>query len=70
MIRDYPKEIHTDNVKEFVNKFLEKFLKSIEVEHILRSLYYPQSQSTVEAFNKNVKRKQSRVFANSQKSNE
>lgn len=51
-----PETIQTDNGNEFSAEF-EKVLKSYNIKHTRGYAYAPQSQGTVESFNKTLKRK-------------
>ncbi len=49
-------QIHTDGVKEFVNKLLAEISKLLNVQHSKTTPYHPQCNSQVEVFNKTVKK--------------
>ena len=49
-----PESFHTDNGSEFVNETLKAYLEKLRIHHIRGSLYHPQSQGIVEAFNRTV----------------
>ena len=51
-----PQKIHTDNGKEFCNRLLEDFCKDNDIGLIHGRPYHPQSQGTVESYNKEIKR--------------
>lgn len=51
-----PETIQTDNGLEFDGEF-DKLLKELKIKHTRGYAYAPQSQGTVESFNKTIKRK-------------
>ena len=51
-----PKSIQTDNGKEFTNALLNKYCDELEIKLFHGRPYHPQSQGTVESFNKEIKR--------------
>ena len=55
-INRYPKYFQSDYWKEFVSQTLEIYLENIEIEHIIGSPNYPQSQGVIKEFNKIIQR--------------
>jgi len=51
-----PKEIFTDQGREFVNKILEEVNRTLEIRHGTTSGYHPQSNSTAEVCNKTIQK--------------
>ena len=54
-IRGYPELTKSDNGKEFTNNIFNAYLAEIEVKHLYRSPYNPQSQGAIETFIKQYK---------------
>ena len=52
----YPELIESDNGKEFTNKTINAYLEGIDAKLLYISLYHPQSQGAIEAFNKTVQK--------------
>ena len=46
--------MQTDNGTEFTNEKVSKYLEVMEIEHTYSSPYHPQSNGSVEAFNKTI----------------
>ena len=53
-IQGNPKDLQTDNGTEFTNEKVNKYLEAMEIEHTYSSPYHPQSNGSVEAFNKTI----------------
>ena len=53
-IMGVPKIIQSDNGGEFKNSILDQYLSKINVRHIFGSPYHPQSQGSVEAYNRTI----------------
>ena len=49
-----PKILQSDNGGEFKNSILDQYLSKINVRHIFGSPYHPQSQGSVEAYNRTI----------------
>ena len=49
-----PKILQSDNGWEFKNSLLEKYWSKVNVRHIFGSPYHPQSQGSVEAYNRTI----------------
>jgi len=62
-----PKILQTDNGKEFYGEFGE-YLKRNNIKHVRGRPYHPQSQGSVEAFNKTLKIEISDMFRRNSKS--
>ena len=63
-IQRYPEIIQSNNGTKFLNKILYSYLISINVRYILGLLYHPQSQGSIEAFNKTVQKSLSTTNGN------
>ena len=50
----YPDMLHSDNGKEFDNELIKGYLNSHNIKYIKGSPYHPQSQGSVESFNKYI----------------
>ena len=50
----YPDMLHSDNGKEFDNELIKGYLNSHKIKYIKGSPYHPQSQGSVESFNKYI----------------
>ena len=50
----FPEILQSDNGKEFVNQKVENYLSKNNIKFIHGRPYYPQSQGSVEAFNKYI----------------
>ena len=50
----FPKMLQSDNGTEFKNKLLGDYLQKKKIDHIFGSPYHPQSQGSVEAFNRTI----------------
>ena len=50
----FPEILQSDNEKEFVNQEVENYLSKNNIKFIHGRPYHPQSQGSVEAFNKNI----------------
>ena len=66
----HPDILHTDNGKEFWNKNVANFLENRGIRHVLGAQYHPQSQGTIEAFNKYIWNWIYKTYDNISKSNE
>ena len=53
-IMGVPKILQSDNGREFKNSILDQYLSKINVRHIFGSPYHPQSQGSVEAYNRTI----------------
>ena len=53
-IMGVPKILQSDNGGEFKNSILDQYLSKINVRHIFGSPYHPQSQGSVEAYNRTI----------------
>jgi transposase InsO family protein len=51
----YPKVIHSDNGKEFINKDMKALFESHKIRAVYGPTYNPQAQGTIEKFNKTLK---------------
>ena len=60
----YPELIQSDNGKEFINKTLNVYLEGIDLKHLYRSPYHPQSQGAIEDLNKTVQESLSAAYDN------
>ena len=49
-----PKILQSDNWGEFKNSLLEQYWSKVNVRQIFGSPYHPQSQGSVEAFNRTI----------------
>ena len=63
-IHGYSELFQYDNGKELNSKMLNKNLSEIEVKNLYGSPYHPQSQGTIEAFNKKVQKSLSAAYDN------
>ena len=68
-IQECQEIIQSDNGREFVNKILDAYLISINVRHILGSLYHPYNRGAVETFNKTVQKYLSAAYDKAKQEN-
>ena len=63
-VHGYSELIQSDNRKKIINKTLNAYLERIDVKHLYGSLYHPQSQGAIEAFNKTIQKSLSSAYDN------
>ena len=49
-----PLQIVTDNETENVNKIVKETLAKLKIDHVLTSVYHPQSNAKVERFHRTL----------------
>lgn len=62
MINRIPRNLQSDNGKEFKNGILQSYLRIINVNHIFQKPYQPQTNGIVERYNGIIKNKLINIF--------